>query len=157
MTRLSPYALAIINSAVKVYRYMTIKRFGSLFMGLSKNYWIRSMAYSKYKNIKCEANGFKFDSKKEMAYYKALELRAFAGEISNLRLQVKYELTPKLIKDNGKPEQPSSYIADFVYFDNLLDKEIVADVKGSPKNTPEFILKRKQMLNIYSITVKEIR
>ena len=80
------------------------------------------------------------------------------GEISDLRCQVSFELIPKLQKDNGKWELPCKYIADFVY--RIGDRLIVEDVKGytDPKSAAYnlFTVKRKLMLMVHGITVKEV-
>jgi hypothetical protein len=51
-------------------------------------------------------------------------------------------------------ERACHYLADFEYIEN--GNLIVEDVKGG-KSTPEFIIKRKLMLDKYGITVREIR
>jgi len=93
-------------------------------------------SYNKYKNQKVELDGYKFDSKKEMEHYSKLKLMERGGLINNLQLQVKFELIPKL-----NDERAVNYIADFVYFDNIKQKNCVVDVKGF--KTKEYILKRK--------------
>ena len=49
---------------------------------------------SKYKAKKCHYDGITFDSGKEMKRYVQLKLMERAGEISDLKLQVKFELIP---------------------------------------------------------------
>lgn len=112
---------------------------------------------SKYHNVKTEVDGIRFDSKGEAARYKELKLLEKAGAISNLRRQVKYELIPAQwgVKDGKKVclERGVNYYADFVY----LDKDgytVIEDVKG--QRLPEYIIKRKLMLQIYDIEIKEI-
>ena len=76
---------------------------------------------SKYKNIRCERDGYKFDSKKEMRRYMELKLLQRAGEIDDLKLQVPYKLAVGGIVI-GK------YIADFTYTEG--GKFVCEDVKG---------------------------
>ena len=112
------------------------------------------MAYSKYKNCKTLINGHEFASKAEAKRYVELHVLSNAGVISQLKLQVKYELIPKQRRCDGKMERACHYLADFEYIEN--GNLIVEDVKGG-KSTPEFIIKRKLMLDKYGITVREIR
>lgn len=99
-----------------------------------------------------------FSSEKEAARFRELDLLQRAGEITGLRCQVPYELIPRLPREDGKWEQPCKYIADFVYRDGC--KTIVEDVKGytDPKSAAYrlFTVKRKLMLQVYGITIKEI-
>lgn len=91
-----------------------------------------------------------------------------AGEISDLRLQVKYVLIPTQRapsfevykrgpnKGRRKPgevlEKECAYIADFVYTKG--GETVVEDAKGV--RTKEYIIKRKLMLERYGIQIKEI-
>ena len=94
----------------------------------------------KYNNVKVEIDGFKFDSKKEAKRYGELKLLVRCELISNLRLQVPYELIPSQ-KGGLRKELPMSYKADFVYVDN--GKEVIEDTKGV--KTADYIIKRKLM------------
>lgn len=96
-----------------------------------------------------------FHSKKEYDRWRELKLYELAGAITRLQRQVEYEIIPAHYETvNGKRkciERKASYIADFVY---LLDgKLVVEDTKGF--KTPEYILKRKLMLEKYGIRIKE--
>ena len=68
---------------------------------------------NKYRNKKVEADGLKFDSQREYKRYCQLILLQKLGEISELKIQVPFELVSKQKKLNGKFEQPVRYIADF--------------------------------------------
>ena len=110
---------------------------------------------SKYHAKKIEWNGERFDSKKEFIRYQELLLLQRAGKISNLERQVKIPLLPSQKDENGKViERAVTYIADFVYFDIEQNKTIVEDTKGF--KTPEYILKRKMMLYINHIMIREV-
>lgn len=93
-----------------------------------------------------------------------------AGEISNLRRQVSYELIPaqrepstrvyKKGKNKGQPvlgkviEQATDYVADYVYTDNKTGETVVEDTKGV--RTKDYVIKRKLMLWRYGIRIREI-
>lgn len=95
----------------------------------------------KYGNEKPTINGVKFDSKAEMMRYIQLSDMEAKGEISQLRMQVPYELQSSF-KIGSKTIRAIKYVADFVYIDKD-GKEHVEDVKGM--ETKEYILKRKMM------------
>ena len=97
-----------------------------------------------------------------------MDLLERAGEIDNLQTQVKYVLIPaqyepstavyKRGKYKGQPkpgkliEKECAYYADFVYEEN--GRTIVEDTKGF--RTTEYIIKRKLMLFIHGIRIKEV-
>jgi hypothetical protein len=83
--------------------------------------------------------------------YSQLKLYEKGGLIKDLRLQVSYELIPKLVI-NGKTERTIKYVADFVYIDTVNDKEIVEDVKGMI--TDIFKIKYRLMKQIHNIDIK---
>ena len=106
----------------------------------------------KYRNVKTEENGIKFDSKKEANRYSELLLLERAGAITNLELQVPFELIPNQ-KINGKVvERACKYVADFCYIEN--GQRVVEDTKGF--RTAEYIIKRKLMLYVHGIRIKEV-
>jgi hypothetical protein len=106
---------------------------------------------NKYNNKITELDGIKFHSKKESLRYSQLKLQEKGGLIKDLRLQVSYELIPKLVI-NGKTERAIKYVADFVYTDTLHETEVVEDVKGMI--TDVFKLKYRLMKQIHNIDVK---
>ncbi len=110
---------------------------------------------NKYHNTKTRYNDMSFDSVKEKRRYQQLLDLRNAGEISDLRAQVKFVLIPAQRDPvTGKLlEREASYIADFVYVDANTGLTVVEDVKGY--KTPEYILKRKLMLHKYGIQIKE--
>ncbi|WP_404987933.1 DUF1064 domain-containing protein [Caballeronia sp. LZ043] len=112
---------------------------------------------AKYRNTKCEHDGIKFDSQKEMSrWFHLIQLKA-SGLIRDLRLQVPYVLTARKQRDDGTWERASKYVADFVYFDVDAGKEVVEDVKSvATRKNRTYIQKRKQMLAVHNITIKEI-
>jgi hypothetical protein len=107
---------------------------------------------SKYRSRKVIVAGEVFDSKKEYTRWCELALLQKAGQITDLKRQVKYELIPSQKIDGKVAERACTYVADFVYQEN--GKTVVEDVKGY--RTPEYILKRKLMLWVHGIRIKEV-
>ena len=103
---------------------------------------------SKYNNTKIRVDGRLFDSKAEAARWQELQLLERAGEITELERQVEYELVPK-----QKGERAVKYIADFRYKDHE-GNTVVEDTKGV--KTPVYILKRKLMLRVHGIRIREV-
>ena len=96
---------------------------------------------SKFHNEPVTVDGIRFDSKNEMRRFNFLKLMEKAGEISNLRYHVKFELIPQITKEEivhlktkdkvvTKVVQSARYYeADFAYL-NKKGEEIVEDFKG---------------------------
>jgi hypothetical protein len=120
---------------------------------------------SKYGNRKAKARGKVFDSTMERSRYYTLSMLEKAGEISDLRMQVPYELIPAIyetqevqLKTKTKQVQKlvqraTYYVADFVYKD-AEGNEVVEDVKGF--RTAEYLLKKKMMRALLGIQIKEV-
>lgn len=100
--------------------------------------------YNKYRNKKTVVDGITFMSEKEAWRYHELKMLEDSGDISNLRLQVKFDLLPT-IRYNGETFRKRVYIADFVYIEN--GREIVEDVKGM--RTPMYNIKKHMLLAKY--------
>ena len=111
------------------------------------------MAYRKYKNKSVVVGDIQFDSKKEGKRFFELKILERAKKITDLQLQVKFELIPK-----QKGERACHYIADFVYKDLTTGETVVEDVKGYKRGGAYsvFSIKRKLMLLRYGIRVKEV-
>ena len=123
---------------------------------------------NKYGNKKIITQDGTFDSRKEYFRFKELSLLEKAGAIQNLKRQVKYILIPAQREQStevyqrgekkGQPkpgtviEKECAYIADFVYEEN--GKKVVEDTKGF--KTKDYIIKRKLMLHIHGIRIKEV-
>lgn len=104
---------------------------------------------SKYHARKVGAHA----SRKEHRRAVQLNLMQRAGEISNLREQVPYELIPTQRDKTGNLlERSCRYVADFAYTDRQ-GNLVVEDTKGF--RTPEYRIKRKLMLHIHGIRIKE--
>jgi len=104
-----------------------------------------------------------FDSKKERRRYEELLLMERAGQISDLKRQVPFLLIPAQREPDtqgprggiipGKViERAVKYIADFRYVKD--GNVVVEDTKGV--RTADYIIKRKLMLRVYGIRIREI-
>ena len=116
---------------------------------------------TKYGNHKVKRDGMVFDSKREADRWNELKLLEKAGEISQLQRQVKFELIPKQysVTERTKGNRPMmierevSYVADFTYMTKSLDF-VVEDAKGI--RTEAYRIKRKLMLRVHGIRIKEV-
>ena len=123
---------------------------------------------NKYNSRKVVYDGIEFDSVKERNRYMDLKWQQEIGEISGLRLQVRYELIPEKrepdiigkrggVKKGKLIERSCEYVADFVYFDKD-ENLVVEDVKGYRQEAAYkiFVIKRKLMLHVHGIRVQEV-
>ena len=120
---------------------------------------------SKYGSKKVTYDGIDFDSKKEMYRYITLKIKQAEGLISDLRLQVPFEIIPAVYEEQEVQmktkvkvvtkcvQRASHYVADFVYKDSS-GAEVVEDTKGF--RTKEYELKKKMMRAFLGITIQEI-
>lgn len=106
---------------------------------------------AKYNNKKTVVDGHKFDSRKEAIRYQFLKKMEDIKHISNLQLQVSYELAPSVILD-GRKKPALKYKADFVYEHN--GKTVVEDVKGFV--TAVYRIKKHLMKAIHNIDIVEV-
>ena len=74
--------------------------------------------------------------------------------IKDLERQVKFVLIPAQYENGKLIERAVTYIADFVYTDVKTGEKVVEDTKGM--RTKEYILKRKMMLYLRGIRIKEV-
>lgn len=127
--------------------------------------WRNYLKKAKYRNNKITIGDDTYDSMKE--YHRYLDLLAMlkAGEITDLKRQVKFILLPAQrepetigkrggVKKGKLLEREVSYYADFVYTDTGSGEMVVEDTKGI--RTKDYILKRKMMLYFHNIKIKEI-
>lgn len=112
----------------------------------------------KYGNKKVVFDGIQFDSKKEAYRYSELKLLQRAGRIEGLQLQKEFELIPAQRIDGKVVERACKYKADFYYMQD--GQEVVEDVKGyrdaASAGYAKFVIKRKLMLWLYGIRIKEV-
>ena len=121
---------------------------------------------SKYGSRKVTYNGILFHSEKEANRYAELLLLKRAGAISGLKRQEAFELIPaqyeyyarygkkgQRLKDGKRCiEKSCVYNADFSYIENGV--KVVEDTKGF--KTKDYIIKRKLMLYIHNIRIREL-
>ena len=121
----------------------------------------------KYNNKTFEADGYKWDSKKEYQRWLVLKDAEAQGLITDLQRQVKFELIPAVreeyvehlkTKDKIKTrtlQLAICYTCDFAYYKD--GEYIVSDVKASPKMLPkEYVLKKKILFALKGILIKEV-
>lgn len=106
----------------------------------------------KYNNKKVEADGYKFDSKREYQRYCELKLMNKAKRIKGLMVHPKFLLLEGF-KIGKKRFQPMYYIADFSYEQNGVF--VVEDVKGV--RTEAFNLKAKLFASKYGFEIRIVR
>lgn len=120
----------------------------------------------KYHNVKTDANGIMFDSKKEARRYEYLCMAQKLGVIRDLRLQVDFTLQEAYTTADGLRIHAIRYKADFTYktvsagYDRMepLDREdlefwrslwpgalVVEDVKSRGTRTGKYMMKKKMM------------
>jgi hypothetical protein len=99
----------------------------------------------KFKAIPVERDGIKFDSTKEANRYLELKFMEKHGQITDLKLQVPFEL-------NEGGSHPVKYIADFTYNDQD-GAYVVEDSKGF--KTREYLKKKRLMVKMWGVKVKE--
>lgn len=136
-------------------------------MTVWKNYK-GSSSGSKYHSQKVKTpDGQIFDSRKEYRRFADLTLLQKAGKIRGLQRQVPFLLIPEHREQDTtgprggrKPgrilERKVEYFADFVYEEKQPDgawKQVVEDCKGM--RTPDYIIKRKLMLYVHGIRLRE--
>jgi uncharacterized protein YciU (UPF0263 family) len=108
-----------------------------------------------------------FDSSKEERRWEELKIAEQCGSISDLQRQVPFLLIPaqyleKVVTVRNKEklkkyraEAPITYKADFTYYQD--GKLIVEDVKSEmTRHLPDYVMKRKLMLYIHGIKLKEV-
>lgn len=106
---------------------------------------------SKYRNIKCHADGKTFDSKREMAKYYELQLLVRAGEIFALEHHPVYKL------HSAKGDVIGRFTPDFRYQD-ATGRIHVIDVKSpATANETAFRLRRKLFESEYGISLEIVK
>jgi len=121
---------------------------------------------NKYRNRKVKtSDGIVHASQLEADRWMQLKLLERAGKIVNLKRQVKYILIPAQyepssigkrggVKRGKLLERECYYKADFEYQIKETGELIVEDAKGV--RTKDYVIKRKLMLSVYDIRIKEV-
>ena len=125
---------------------------------------------SKYNNKQVKTpDGAIHDSRKEAVRWMQLRALEREGKITRLQRQVTFVLLPTQreqttevykrgekkgqLKEGKVLEHSVSYVADFVYIDADGNK-VVEDTKGF--RTKDYVIKRKLMLYVHKIRIKEV-
>jgi len=106
------------------------------------------MTRTKYGNVKRVIDGRIFDSQKEASRYQELKLLEAAGEITHLSLQPTFVLMDSFTV-HGKKHREITYRADFHYWDNREQIEVVEDVKSGPTRTEAYMMRKKMFIRRY--------
>ncbi|MBQ1779170.1 MAG: DUF1064 domain-containing protein [Acidaminococcaceae bacterium] len=110
---------------------------------------------NKYGAKKCQLDNITFDSIAEARRWQELRYLTRAGIIKDVRRQVPFVLIPAQKDETGRViERAVVYRADFVYTED--GKTVVEDVKSEATKTREYIIKRKLMLYMCGIRIKEV-
>lgn len=107
----------------------------------------------KYHAQPTERDGIRFASKREAARYDELRLLERAGEIRDLRLQVRYRC-----EVNGV--HVCDYLSDFTFYERAEDgvtwRLVVEDVKSeATRRIPVYRLKKKLVFALYGVDIRE--
>ena len=108
---------------------------------------------SKYNARKTTVDGIIFDSKKEAEYYLYLCQQMKDGKIDSFERQVRFDLIPSQYEGCRCVERPVFYKADFVTW-RRGERLDVVDCKGM--RLPVYVIKRKLMLWVHGIKIKEV-
>lgn len=108
---------------------------------------------NKYGARRVNADGHHFDSRKEYREYLILKAREAAGEISGLRLHVRFALFDP--GENCRGELIQIYRCDYVYREN--GKLVVADAKGeATRKRLDWVRTKKMLRACHGIEVLEL-
>jgi hypothetical protein len=127
---------------------------------------------NKHGNIAVKVQGRVFASRLEARRANELEILQKAGKIRDLKYQVPFELIPAQYEEyetgelfkkgplKGQPkvkrrciERSCVYVADFTYI-TADGHYVVEDTKGD--KTEKYIIKRKLMLYLHKIKIREV-
>ena len=114
----------------------------------------KAVKTAKYGNLRTTVDGITFDSRKEAKRWAELKLLERAHVITDLQRQVTFVLIPKQVREGRCVERACTYKADFVYKAN--GKTVVEDIKSPVTITPQYKIKRKLMLYVHNIEIKEV-
>jgi hypothetical protein len=113
-------------------------------------------ARRKYRNRPTDG----YDSRAEAKRARELRALEWNGAISDLQEQVVFELIPAqyAIVDGKRRcvERAVTYTADFVYR-NGAGELVVEDVKSPVSRTQQYVIRRKLMLHVHGVPIRELR
>ncbi len=105
---------------------------------------------TKYRAIKGEIDGYRFDSQAEGRRYLALRDRLQRGEIRDL------EPHPPAYRLDVNGVLVSRYTPDFRYVVIETGETVVEDVKSNPTRTRDYVMRRKLMRALHGIEITEV-
>lgn len=110
----------------------------------------------KYNNEVLKVGNLTFDSKKEYERYLELKLLLGQGKISDLQIQVKFELAPSVKFEGEEKAKPAlRYFADFTYVKD--GQFIVEDVKSkATRKDKVYIIKKHLMKSVHNLDISEV-
>jgi len=97
----------------------------------------------KFHAVRCEQDDIKFSSKSERAFYNKLKILQKSGEVEFFLMQVPFRLPGN-----------TKYVVDFQVFYSDGTVSFI-DVKGM--TTPMFIMKKKQVEELYPIKIEVVK
>lgn len=152
MLRMSPEEFSSLQSRINAAssKPAPVSREAALAQRAEK----KAQKRNKYGAKATTVDGIEFDSKAEAKRYVQLKAMEKAGQVVDLRIQVPFELIPAQDKA-GRKERAVVYVADFTYRDSD-GAFVVEDTKSAPTKTREYVIKRKLMLQVYGIAVREV-
>jgi hypothetical protein len=115
----------------------------------------QAAAPRKYRNVKAEVGGLRFDSRAEGHYWLKLRDREARNEIYDLHRQVSFPLFTAVAGHRDVMRVlVCEYLADFVYFE--AGQRHVVDVKRKATQTAVYRLKRKWLELQDGIVIEEV-
>jgi hypothetical protein len=111
---------------------------------------------SRYANIKRhQADGYTFDSKREMLRYFDLKLMLLAHEIEELEVHPRIKITIGGVEVKYPSGRHLSYIADFRYYDCRTKSVVVEDCKMQSGHRTEVYKIKRALLQAMGIRILE--
>jgi hypothetical protein len=104
----------------------------------------------KYHAESVVVDGIRFDSKREAAHWRVLQLRQRGGEIEKLARQVRFALN--VTAPSGASVRVADIVLDFVYVEG--GRLVVADAKGV--RTQAYVLKKKMFEAQSGLQIQEV-
>ncbi len=112
---------------------------------------------SKFRNKRCRADGFTFDSLKERERYYVLRAMAEAGIITNLKVHPRFPLVCFSLIGGEERHELGCYVPDFEY--RVDGRPVIEDVKGGKKKgtrTDLYRWKKRHFEAQYRLTITEV-
>jgi hypothetical protein len=110
----------------------------------------------KYGNEKVEVAGIKHDSMKEARRWGELRLLERAGDITELRRQVPFELAPAVrLAGEAKKKPALRYVADFTYM--RAGQLVIEDAKSvATRKVATYRIKKHLMKTVLNLDIMEV-